>query len=87
MKHAGKPSLRSLGTLLNVIRKNDELKEKKPGIFYKQSKAFLHFHEDPSGMFADLKTGTEFERFPVNTEKERKEFILTFHRIVNSQSS
>lgn len=31
---------------------------------------FLHFHEDPAGMFADLKTGDKFERFPANTRVE-----------------
>ena len=28
--------------------------EKKRGVFYRKSRAFLHFHEDPKGMFADL---------------------------------
>ena len=30
------------------------LKEKKRGCFYVKPKGFLHFHEDPKGMFADI---------------------------------
>ena len=29
--------------------------EKKRGVFYFKSRAFLHFHEDPKGMFADIR--------------------------------
>ena len=38
------------------------LVEKRPGIFYRKSKAFLHFHEDSSGVHADVRFGVEFER-------------------------
>ena len=30
------------------------LREKKRGSFYLKSKGYLHFHEDPKGMFADV---------------------------------
>jgi hypothetical protein len=46
------------------------IKEKKLGIFYKQSKSFLHFQEDPDGLFADLRVGKDFDRCPVNSKKE-----------------
>ena len=36
-----------------------------------RSKAFLHFHEDPSGLHADLRLGSEFSRFRVETAEER----------------
>ena len=51
--------------------------ERKPGIFYVKAKAYLHFHEYPSGVFADARLGgDEYERFPVNTKPEQ-EFLLT----------
>jgi hypothetical protein len=47
------------------------LVEKKRGVFYCRSKAFLHFHEDPSGLYADVKLAGDFERFRVETDAER----------------
>jgi hypothetical protein len=70
MKHAGTAALQGLSDLLEQIRVKEGLKEKKLGIFYRKSKAFLHFHEDPAGLFADLSQGADFARFPVNTQKE-----------------
>lgn len=66
MKHATVAALAGLSDLLGRIRLKDGLREPKPGIFYRKSQAFLHFHEDPAGMFADLRVGADFERFPVN---------------------
>jgi hypothetical protein len=70
MKHASAAALHSLSELLEQIRTKQGLKERKLGIFYRNSKAFLHFHEDPAGMFADLSRGAEFTRYPVNTQKD-----------------
>ena len=72
MKHASNQSLSPIKSLLNTIRKFKELKEKKLGIFYKGSIAFLHFHEDPKGLFADLKIANKWKRFRVNTQAEQK---------------
>ena len=54
MKHAASKTLKYLETLLKEIRKSG-LKEKRNGIFYKGSSAYLHFHEDEKGVFADVK--------------------------------
>jgi hypothetical protein len=45
------------------------LKEKTRGIFYHKSAAFLHFHEDAGGLFADLRSNDLFQRFAVNKRK------------------
>ena len=73
MKHAGEAALDELEPLLVALRKLPRLKEKTRGTFYVGAKAFLHFHEDPAGPFADLKTvlGGDYERFRVRTVKER----------------
>lgn len=81
MKHAGAQALNQIEPILAEIRKLDGLKEKSRGVFYRGSTAFLHFHEDPAGMFADLKNGEEFERFPVNT---RAEIAALLGRAANS---
>ncbi|HXW85505.1 MAG TPA: hypothetical protein VEJ86_13945 [Candidatus Binataceae bacterium] len=70
MRHAGPAALDQLEPILAEFRKMAELKEKKRGIFYRGAKAFLHFHEDPAGMFADLKTGADYQRFRANTRAE-----------------
>jgi hypothetical protein len=70
VKHAGSDALHRLSDLLDQIRAKPGLKEKKLGIFYRKSKAFLHFHEDPAGLFADLNSGVDFDRYPVNTKRE-----------------
>jgi hypothetical protein len=82
MKHAGTDSLRQLSGLLAQIRRRPGLKEKNLGVFYRQSKAFLHFHQDPAGLFADLRIGDDFERFPVNTSVERSALLAAIDRTV-----
>ena len=47
------------------------MKEKKPGVFSVTSSAFLHFHDDPEGLFADIRTGEGWERFPVGTKRQQ----------------
>ncbi len=77
MKHAGEAALDALEPLLAELRTLPRLKEKKRGTFYVGSKAFLHFHEDPAGPFADLKTSLsgDYERFRVRTAAERKRLV------------
>ena len=70
MKHAGAAALDALEPLLEQLRAIDGLKEKSRGCFYRGSKAFLHFHEDFGGFFADLKKGGDFVRLPVNNRLE-----------------
>lgn len=70
MKHATPAALDSLSELLDQVRTRDGLTERKLGIFYRRSKSFLHFHEDPAGLFADVTVGDGFDRYPVNTETE-----------------
>lgn len=54
MRHARDQDLDRLEDLLVQLRALPGLTEKKRGVFYRKSRAFLHFHEDPKGMFADL---------------------------------
>ncbi|MEX2205693.1 MAG: hypothetical protein WEF50_05640 [Myxococcota bacterium] len=76
MKHAGPQALDQLDDLLAKLRGQQALVEKKRGTFYRKSSAFLHFHEDPDGLFADAKlAGKDFERFRVSTAKERSAFL------------
>src|SRR5271156_3759833 len=74
MKHAGPQALEALEPLLEklrtILRTIPGVVERKRGIFYRGTTAFLHFHDDPAGMFADLRNDADFERYPVNTRAE-----------------
>ena len=71
MKHAGPAALDSIEPMLAALRALPGLNEKKRGTFYRGQKAFIHFHEDPAGMFADVRLVDDFERFRVTTEREQ----------------
>jgi len=68
MKHAGAAALDQIEPLIARIRAIPALREKSLGIFYVKSRAFLHFHEDPKGLFADVRSadGKGFDRFKVD---------------------
>ena len=75
MKHAGAAALEALRDLLESLRGRTALTERRPGIFYVSGKAFLHFHEDLAGLFADLRLGSDWQRFPVKSPEERAELL------------
>ncbi len=59
MKHATLAALATLEPILQRLRAYPQLKERRHGVFYLRSRAFLHFHEDPAGLFADIRPPTE----------------------------
>ena len=73
MRHARPAALDELEPLLKRLRAIEGLKEKSRGVFYRGSKAFLHFHEDPAGLFADLRSidGRDFDRLQVDAPGAR----------------
>ena len=75
MKHAGATALETLRDLLANLRRRTALIERRPGIFYVSGEAFLHFHEDPAGLFADLRLGSDWQRFPVKSRKNEPSFL------------
>jgi hypothetical protein len=81
LTHATPEALDRLEPLLRRLRKLAPLREKSRGTFYRGSKAFLHFHEDPAGLFADVKlTGPEFTRRRVSTAAERRALLAAIRR-------
>jgi hypothetical protein len=68
---ARKEALDELEPFLARLRAVPGLVERKQGVFYVRSKAFLHFHEDPSGMHADVRLGPEFTRVRAETPEEQ----------------
>jgi hypothetical protein len=75
MKHAGPRTLARISPLLEELRARPVLREKRPGVFYLKSRAFLHFHDDPSGIFADVRLADEFVRLPVTSSSQQSDLL------------
>jgi hypothetical protein len=77
MKHAGPGALDALEPLLARLRALGDLREKTRGIFYLKSRAFLHFHEDPTGLYADIRAadGGDFDRLKVDSAEAEAALI------------
>ena len=76
MKHASPDTLAAIEPLLRKVRENTSLIQRTPGSFYRKSKAYLHFHEDPTGIYADVRLhGTEFIRVRATTAQEQAHLV------------
>jgi hypothetical protein len=72
MRHATPDDLVPIEALLRDLRSVSGLVERTPGTFYRRSRAFLHFHVHPSGLFADVRLeGDDFERIPIDSSAAR----------------
>lgn len=85
MKHAGEAALAAIDQMLVQLRHLEGIRERKPGIFYRNSSAFIHFHEDPAGLFADIRSGPEWLRLPVNTPSERRQLVRLVKEILGGK--
>jgi hypothetical protein len=84
MRHARPEALDDLEPMLEALRAMPDLREKSRGTFYRGSRAFLHFHEDPAGLFADVRLNDEFERFRVTTQRERRTVLTRVRAALGS---
>lgn len=76
MKHAGPTTLAAYEPFLRKVRRHPALIERTPGSFYRKSTAYLHFHEDPSGIYADVKLNlVDFTRVRATTPQEQAHLL------------
>jgi hypothetical protein len=77
MKHAGPDALDTLEPLLARLRAIEGAREKGRGVFYVKSRAFLHFHEDSSGLYADLRPpgANDFQRLKADGDQDQRTLI------------
>ena len=77
MRHARDEDLDRLEPLLAALRALPGLVERKRGTFYRRSRAFLHFHEHHTALFADIReaSGDDFERIDVSDEPGRARLL------------
>lgn len=72
MRHITDPMLDRIEPLLAELRTVPGLVERKRGVFYLRSRAFLHFHEDGDDVYADVRLdGQDFDRMRTMTARER----------------
>lgn len=83
VKHAGPDALDRLDGLLSALREVPGLREKSRGTFYRGSRAFLHFHEDPAGLFADVRFEATFERVGVSNAKDQGRLLRKVRSLVS----
>jgi hypothetical protein len=85
MKHASGTALATIEPVLIELRRLEGIRERKPGIFYNKSSSFIHFHEDPAGIFADVRKDREWLRLPVNRPSEHHQLMRLVRRILRSK--
>lgn len=84
MKHAGDSALDRLEPLLRSLREVPALREKSRGTFSRGGRAFVHFHEDPAGLFADVRFGDDFERIDVTTAAQQNRLVRRIRTALTS---
>ena len=82
MKHASDVSLDTIEPMPSELRRVEGIRERKRGLFYRRSSAFVHFHEDPAGIFADVRRDGKWLRLPVNTSSERRRLVRLVQEIL-----
>jgi hypothetical protein len=77
MPRADTEALGRLAPVLRQLRDIKGVREERPGIFYARREAFVHFHEDASGLYADLKKsgGSGFDRYPLATPAQQRKLV------------
>jgi hypothetical protein len=70
-----------LTKLVDALRATDGLtvKGKSQSTFYIGTKPFLHFHDGPGGLEADVKWADRFVREPVETHAQRVALLKRVH--------
>jgi len=83
MKHASVETLANIAPLLRKLRILPGMQEKSTGVFYRKSKAFLHFHEEGECLYADVRlTGPDFDRMPATSAQEQRALFKTIQDAV-----
>jgi hypothetical protein len=85
VRHAGPDALDRLEPMLMDVRDLPGLVEKSRGTFYRGSRAFLHFHEDPAGLFADVRLHDEFERWDVTTRAYQRRLVTAIRKVLRDR--
>ena len=85
MRHARAEDLDRIEPLLEELRSIGGLTEKSRGVFYRRSRACLHFHADGDDTYADVRLVTDdFERTRATTKAEQRALVAAVKRSLDS---
>ncbi|MGH7050050.1 MAG: hypothetical protein ACREFS_08995 [Acetobacteraceae bacterium] len=82
MEHAGDAELAALEDLMAAIRRRHGVHDRRRGYFYRKGRALVHFHQDPTGLFADLHDGPEWRRLRVSEPEEQRHFLAALDEAI-----
>jgi hypothetical protein len=80
MSRAGGATLDRIADLLGDLRERSVLRERSPGVFDLGPRHFLHFHDAPEGIVADVFLADGRIRMPVETASERADLLEVVDR-------
>jgi hypothetical protein len=81
MRHARSGDLDRIEPLLAELRTISGSTEKSRGVFYRRSRAWLHFHADGDETYADVRfEGDDFERTRTTTKAEQRSLAAAVRR-------
>jgi len=70
-----------------MIRARTTLVERSRGVFYRKRDPFLHFHEDPAGLFCDIKIDGRFRRHSATTKDQQRTLVARLVRLAKVPSA
>ena len=68
-------TIEAFSILLYFLKSYEILNEVKPTNFYLNGKGFIHFHDEPDGLWADIFLSKRRLRMPANTASEQADVI------------
>jgi hypothetical protein len=86
VRHATQDDLDRLEVLLFELRKLPQLRERKRGYFSRRSRAFLHFHQDASDLYVDVRLDSKFQRLRVTSRDEQTGFLSQVREALQADS-
>lgn len=77
-------ALLQLEPLLRTLRGFGVLEEARTAAFHLDGRDFLHFHDEPDGLYADVRLARGRARLPVNTPGEQAELLARLDDTLSS---
>lgn len=80
-------TLETLAPLLDVLRSYSMLEEVRPTAFYLNNKDFIHFHEGPEGVYADVLLNNGRVSMPASNPQEQTELFARIEKKLSALQS
>jgi hypothetical protein len=84
VRHATEADLDRLEPLLAELRRLPQLRERRPGYFSRDGRAFLHFHEDAGNFYVDVRLASKFQRLRVTSCSEQDDFLARVREAIKA---